>query len=1152
MKKQIVGCILFISVMCFSMASSFATEVDPDNSFVELSHAAIAIEEIVTVTITLRDKDGNVIPDILIFKDDLTIEFSDDSYIKEVSKPYQYISDSKGKIEVTFFGTEVGGKMVKISVNEIILKNQPFIWLRPHVNSTQSNVQRNNPFYEAGSFSTVTITLKDEDGNPIEHVSKDEIIIEVSDTTGVSPFPFIISPDSTEADGVFRTIFTSTKPGTKIITVTADEVEISRKPTAVFIPGDMDLNKSSEMTKIKNGLTINENVDITITFLDKYYNPTKYYKFYKNGDIKSDDIKIKITSKDNEELWNESPSATDSMGVFEEKRYKHNVSNVELDIVITIGEDVLISDTLFIRPEIDPDKSTLKVSSNGAEPDDSTSVEVDSLVTLTIILKDKDGNPVDHVFGDEDIYIVLEDTTGVSTPVSPEYLSKSTVEGKIEATFTSTLAKTNTISIIANNIPITNECSVTFLPGKWESYEIEASADNASVGNYIDVKVTLKDRHGNDVPGVSVKFESEHISVIPYWNIGGDLDYKNTVTTFTDNETKYATASLTCEVPIDNLLYEVSVNIQGTDDYSDPDLHIVSFTKDEQGPIIDIKSKDTTTGKADYKVESIIYDELTTVDANSVYLYFYMLKQEPDSLLMIQDNDNDSLYTAIIPKNDIKVGLRYYVEASDKIGELSTSRTYAVPYAFNDYLSVNGTVESYHSDGVVNNKWTVFSVPVKLEENKDNIDDILAPQLGGSDKKGRNPDDRWFYAGYERNEGNIDNLIYDPDSFTPGEAILLFQRVGIKETKGAPEPGKPVNLWIKGGKVIQLYQEDNEKDEIYDYWNLIGNPFPFEVQLKDIIKVKDPSKIKVYTLKVSDQSSWVESLKKLDEYILPLGGILVYQTPDSGGGGKIAVNLDSKRYATSSEILSKGWGAQIGISSKTTLDEYNYLGIISNADDWLNAPEPPSLGNNESLYFEEENLSGKLMQYCSMYKTVGEEGYVWDICFKSLGKKEKATLTWNRINPQKDITFVLIDISNSNMIEMNEKGKIEFKTFDQNYTYRFKVVAGSEKFCAQYFDGFFAELPQIFELSQNFPNPFNLSTTIRFSLPSAAPITLSIYDILGQKVRSLIHDSILPPGVHSVIWDGHDDAGSTVSSGIFIYQIHAGNFIKSKKMLVIK
>ncbi|MFC1569262.1 FlgD immunoglobulin-like domain containing protein, partial [bacterium] len=100
--------------------------------------------------------------------------------------------------------------------------------------------------------------------------------------------------------------------------------------------------------------------------------------------------------------------------------------------------------------------------------------------------------------------------------------------------------------------------------------------------------------------------------------------------------------------------------------------------------------------------------------------------------------------------------------------------------------------------------------------------------------------------------------------------------------------------------------------------------------------------------------------------------------------------------------------------------------------------------------------------------------------------------------------------------------------------------------------------PDEFGLLHNYPNPFNPTTTIPFHLPEMAEVKITIYDILGRQVRTLVHGD-WSPGSHAVMWDGITDWGYRASSGIYIYQIECKGrngqkqlFIESHKMLLLK
>ena len=94
-------------------------------------------------------------------------------------------------------------------------------------------------------------------------------------------------------------------------------------------------------------------------------------------------------------------------------------------------------------------------------------------------------------------------------------------------------------------------------------------------------------------------------------------------------------------------------------------------------------------------------------------------------------------------------------------------------------------------------------------------------------------------------------------------------------------------------------------------------------------------------------------------------------------------------------------------------------------------------------------------------------------------------------------------------------------------------------------------LPKEFALNQNYPNPFNPSTTIEIVLPVQADINLTVYDILGRRIKTFDNERV-PAGVHKVVWDGTSSSGSPVSSGVYFYQLRAGTQVLTKSMMLLK
>jgi hypothetical protein len=94
-------------------------------------------------------------------------------------------------------------------------------------------------------------------------------------------------------------------------------------------------------------------------------------------------------------------------------------------------------------------------------------------------------------------------------------------------------------------------------------------------------------------------------------------------------------------------------------------------------------------------------------------------------------------------------------------------------------------------------------------------------------------------------------------------------------------------------------------------------------------------------------------------------------------------------------------------------------------------------------------------------------------------------------------------------------------------------------------------IPQSFHLDQNYPNPFNPITTLRYDLPENSLVSITIYDIMGREVRTLVNQT-QDAGFKSVIWNATNDYGKPVSAGVYLYQIQAGDFVQTNKMVLLK
>jgi hypothetical protein len=103
----------------------------------------------------------------------------------------------------------------------------------------------------------------------------------------------------------------------------------------------------------------------------------------------------------------------------------------------------------------------------------------------------------------------------------------------------------------------------------------------------------------------------------------------------------------------------------------------------------------------------------------------------------------------------------------------------------------------------------------------------------------------------------------------------------------------------------------------------------------------------------------------------------------------------------------------------------------------------------------------------------------------------------------------------------------------------------------RYKKGIAEYIPLVYSLNSNYPNPFNPQTTISFNLMEPAQTRVLIFNILGQKIKTLVNE-YLSPGQYSYIWDGRNELGIDAASGVYLYRIESGSFIQTKKMTLIR
>lgn len=324
-------------------------------------------------------------------------------------------------------------------------------------------------------------------------------------------------------------------------------------------------------------------------------------------------------------------------------------------------------------------------------------------------------------------------------------------------------------------------------------------------------------------------------------------------------------------------------------------------------------------------------------------------------------------------------------------------------------------------------------------------------------------------------------------------------------------------------------------DKLDTLWHTFANPFIFPVKFSAASGV----------WKYNQGANNFEILNNGEE-LQPFEGYFVK------GANEITLYPDSTTYNKSQgNNIFPEWQLELNITAKnknitravTLIDPVLKKGNGVNSN-YKNIEYPPAINNDFvaklSLPNDEKSI------YKSAY--FSKEGGSWKLVFESKSQDRVVKLKKSLIgNIPDDYKATIINIRNGEVIN-EDKTSIYLKKGERK---EYKVLLGTTDYIKEKLEQFNKNIPKEFSLAQNYPNPFNPSTIIKYSIPEYSHVTLSVYNILGQKIKDIV-DGYNKPGNYSVSWNGTDSYGEKVASGIYFYLINTEKFHNSRKMILLK
>ncbi len=375
-------------------------------------------------------------------------------------------------------------------------------------------------------------------------------------------------------------------------------------------------------------------------------------------------------------------------------------------------------------------------------------------------------------------------------------------------------------------------------------------------------------------------------------------------------------------------------------------------------------------------------------------------------------------------------------------------------------------------------------------------------------------------------------------------------------------------------------------------WNQIGNPFNFAVAW-DSMMVDTLTMAQAESTLVEPPVRWGGFQHRYDVTVLnPFEGywiknlgtsaVVLRVPPEEVVGGASPVVPATAAPAMADEPVTgvdtpvgDGWWLHLSVRSGDTRDTYNYVGVTAGAtlhrdpNDRSEAPMSP--GPAISLYFPHSEWEKHPGPYTVDMRGEAQavdtkalglsldkpqlRGHVWrfDVARNSDGGLADVVLDVTGIETvPEDAAVYLIDRELETAIDLRKETHYTFfqgtrEVISDEEDARFALLVGSDRFVGDVLPA----LPTRTVLHPNYPNPFNPTTVIRYELASAGEVTVTIYDVTGALVKTL-EARHRERGRYEVGWNGTNDQGQGIASGIYFYRLRAPGFTKTRKMILLK
>ena len=489
-----------------------------------------------------------------------------------------------------------------------------------------------------------------------------------------------------------------------------------------------------------------------------------------------------------------------------------------------------------------------------------------------------------------------------------------------------------------------------------------------------------------------------------------------------------------------------------------------------------------------------------------------------------------SLYQATIPASLVaSVGVEYYITATDKGNPALTARQ-PDPGVFSAQVLVSLLTkpepQPAAGDQLDQTAYRLISVPLRLDNASTAA--VLADDLDPYDNA------KWRLFGLISGQPLSAKEPYVEVSqsgvFTSGKSFFLIVRESNKQIDAGPgetvATSKRFSLTLSTGH------------------NFVATPFNFDIP---------KAKLQLHSGGVVDLQTYNHGWAAENTKLSPWEGY--YLPVNRAGGDTLFVNPDLSSSSLAHRTAEDEWRIQILVNCGKAADTYNFAGVSSaSVDVWddHDLVEAPPIGEYVSLYFPHAEWRKVFERYREDMRSAFTPNQKWRFVVVTNVRNKLVQLRFDGLKESDPLLSLwLIDEALNYKQNLRENPVYQYQPRHLDRPNEFTLLAGKTAFVDEQIENA-QGTPEDFVLEQNFPNPFNPETAIRFGLPQQSVVTIKIFDLAGHEVTTLLDRAELPAGRHQRVWDGRDGHGRTVESGIYFCRLVARSITKTVKMVMVR